>query len=132
MSVEAMAIIHEVAATVGESLNAVPSQRMDCRYACAAWKRALRRREVDVEMQGGEGVDDPVFRDYRLVPLDLRSGYREGDDRVHRHFWLGVGAERRVFDPTAHQFDDTGGVSLDRYTLDGEALSSRRRSSATG
>ncbi len=83
----------------------------------------LRDERLAVWTNGGEGVDDDVVSsDYRIVPLDKRSGYRERDGQVHRHYWLEIGPERFLFDPTAHQFDDTGGVSLDRYTVNGEAL----------
>ena len=41
---------------------------------------------------------------------------------MHRHYWLEVGPDRLIFDPTAHQFDDNGGVWLDRYTIDGMPL----------
>jgi uncharacterized protein YodC (DUF2158 family) len=79
----------------------------------------------DFELCGGEGVDDEVFRGYRLVPLDERSGYREDDGFVHRHWWLGYGPGRLIFDPTVHQFDDRGGVSLDRYVIQGKPPSRR-------
>lgn len=76
-------------------------------------------RGVPVRTIGGEGVDDDVFCDYRLVPIELRSGYREADSQVHRHYWLVIGDGRRLLDPTAHQFDRRGGVSPDRYVVDG-------------
>ena len=44
---------------------------------------------------------------------------------MHRHYWLEIGADRLIFDPTAHQFDDRGGVQLDRYTAGGEPLRPR-------
>lgn len=45
---------------------------------------------------------------------------------MHRHYWLEIGLERLIVDPTAHQFDHRGGMSLDRYTVDGERLQPRR------
>ena len=126
VSEDAVAVIDALAQAVRDSLYASPGQRQDCRYACAAWERALRARGIDVQLRGGEGVYDEVFVGYRLVPLDRRSGYRESDDQVHRHYWLEIDADGLIFDPTAHQFDDRGGVSLDRYTVDGEPLRPRR------
>jgi len=96
---------------------------MDCRHACFTWERALQARGLSAATNGGEGVDDdPLSSDYKIAPRDKRSGYREDDGVVHRHYWLEVGAERLIFDPTAHQFDVKGGVSLDRYTVRGEPL----------
>lgn len=122
LSQDVVALIDKLAEAVRVSLDASPGQRRDCRYACAAWERALRAHGIDVQLRGGEGVDDEVFVGYRLVPLDRRSGYRESDDQVHRQYWLETDADRLIFDPTAHQFDDRGGVSLDRYTVNGEPL----------
>jgi hypothetical protein len=96
---------------------------MDCRYACASWARALHSQSVVARTVGREGIDVEVFSSgYRLVPLDHRSGYREANGVVHRHYWLEVGIERPIFDPTAHLFDSKRGVSLDRYTVDGDPL----------
>jgi hypothetical protein len=132
INAQTMATIEVLASAVGASLDASPGQREDCRYASAAWERVLRARGIDVLMLGGEGVDDDVFRDYMLVRIEQRSGYRQGGDILRRHYWLGIGPERFVFDPTAHQFDDQGGVSLDRYVLDGRAVPiSRERRAST-
>lgn len=87
----------------------------------------MKSHGLAVRTFGGEGVDDDSpSSDFRIAPLDRRTGYREGDNVVHRHYWLEIGADRRIFDPTAHQFDDRAGVSLDRYTVDGEPLRPRR------
>lgn len=100
---------------------------MDCRHACSAWERALKSQGLAVRTFGGEGVDDDSpSSDFRIAPLDRRTGYREDDNVVHRHYWPEIGADRLIFDPTAHQFDDRGGVSLDRYTVNGEPLRPRR------
>lgn len=124
---DAIQVIRDVAASIRDGLDATPGQRRNCLRACSDWTRALSERGIDVQVIGGEGVDDDVFTsDRRLVRLDERSGYREDDDQVHRHYWLGIGSERLIFDPTAHQFDDKGDVALDRYTIDSmPAISSR-------
>jgi hypothetical protein len=123
MPIEVVAAIARIADDVRRSLDAAPGRLLDCRYACASWARALHSQSVVARTVGGEGVDAEVFSsEYRLVPLDRRSGYREADGAVHRHYWLEI--ERRIFDPTAHQFDSKGGVSLDRYTVEGNPLRS--------
>ena len=119
MPPELMAI---VAAVAGSVRNELDGRRRDCRYACAAWLRALACHGIACECCGGEGVDDDVFVDYVLVPLNRRSGYLEADRLVHRHHWLLLGPDRRLFDPTAHQFDDRGGISLDNYIVDGQPV----------
>jgi hypothetical protein len=113
-----------LAPQVRHGLDVIKDRGMDCRHASVAWERALRAHGLHARMVGGEGTDDDVFTsDYRLVALDRRSGYRRADDDiVHRHYWLEVGPDRLIFDPTAHQFDDKGGVSLDRYTIEGTPL----------
>ena len=116
---DVLATIEALAAPMNERFRAVPAQRGDCRYASAAWERALNGEGLDARFVGGEGIDADVHRGYMLVPLDRRSGYLEVDGLVHRHFWLEIGPERHIFDPTAHQFDDRGGVSLQRYVTDG-------------
>jgi hypothetical protein len=122
MPAEVLGSIAAIAGDVRRGLDAFSGRRMDCRHACSAWQSALRVAGHDVVTSGGEGVDDEVFTsNYRLVSRDRRSGYRQlDDDVVHRHYWLEVGADRLIFDPTAHQFDSKGGVRLDRYTIDGE------------
>ena len=130
MSHEVVTIIEANADLVRLNLDAFPARRKDCRHACGSWQRVLMLHRVAVKTAGGEGVDDGDYSsDYRFVPLDRRSGYRVAlDDLVHRHYWLEIGPERLIFDPTAHQFDEKGGVSLDRYTLDGKpVLVSRAR-----
>jgi hypothetical protein len=109
MSDAVITTINGDAEIVGHSLATARGQRQDCRYSCA-WERTLRSRGLDLELLGGEGVDGDDFTlDYQAVPLDRRSGYREGDGLVHRHYWLGIGPDRLIFDPTAHQFDDRAG-----------------------
>ena len=118
---EVVAEIGALAEAVGASLEAT-GHRQDCRYACAAWERALRSRGVACQLLGGEGADGEVFTsDYRLVAVDQRGGYR-AVDRLARHYWLGVGPDRLVFDPTAHQFDHNGGVFLDRYMIGSDSV----------
>ena len=126
LSHDAVVVLDAVADDVRRSLDAFPGRRMDCRHACAGWERALKPLGLAVRTCGGEGVDDDSpSSDFRIAPLDRRTGYREGDNVVHRHYWLEVGADRLIFDPTAHQFEGRGGVSLDRYTVDGEPLRPR-------
>jgi len=73
--------------------------------------------------KGGVGIDEEQSTsDWQLVPAEARSGYRESDGQIHRHFWLLIGPDHLLFDPTAHQFDNKGGVSLDQYTIDGRPV----------
>jgi hypothetical protein len=118
-----IALMVNLAPVVRASLDVVPGRRADCRYACIAWRRELESRAVEVRIEGGVGEDDEAYTARRqLVPLDQRSGYREGDGRVHRHWWLRVGLGAWLFDPTGHQFDDKGGVDRARYVVDGAVL----------
>lgn len=118
-------LLHDIAANAGAveaSLVGRGDLRFDCRHACHRWQLQLRRFGHLVRQEGGVGIDEDEFSsDFRLVPPALRSGYREGDGRVHRHFWLLVGVGCYLFDPTAHQFDKRGGLALDRYYVDGVA-----------
>jgi hypothetical protein len=118
MPEEIVEAIAEHATFIAASLG--PRAR-DCLWACPAWERRLKGRGVEVRTLGGVGIDDEVFdAAYRSIPLDRRSGYREDDGQIHQHWWLAVGTESLVFDPTGHQFDDKGGISLDGYVIDGE------------
>jgi len=124
MPSEIVAAITEDAALVAASLG---GRRGDCLWACPAWQRVLRPRGVQVETMGGVGVDDDAFDAlYQLIPHGRRSGYREDDGRIRQHWWLAIGAEPLLFDPTGHQFDDKGGLSLDRYVIDGDPWIDRR------
>jgi hypothetical protein len=116
--------ITEDATLVAASLG---GRRGDCLWACPAWQRVLGARGVRGETMGGVGVDDDAFDAlYQLIPHESRSGYREDDGQIRQHWWLAVGAEALLFDPTGHQFDDKGGLSLDRYVIDGEPWIDRR------
>lgn len=76
------------------------AQRMDCRYSCAAWRGALLQDGVQVSGEGGVGIDEEQYTsDWQTVPVEARSGYREADGEVHRHFWLTLGPDRLLFDP---------------------------------
>ena len=119
VGVDIIGKIGALAAVMNERFRTVPAQRDDCRYASAAWERTLQGEGVDARFVGGEGIDEDVHRGYMLVPLDRRTGYLEGDGLMHRHYWLEIGPERHIFDPTAHQFDDRGGVALERDIIDG-------------
>ena len=43
---------------------------------------------------------------------------RIDDNGVVAHWWLIVGVDERIFDPTAHQFDLRGGISVFRYIVE--------------
>jgi hypothetical protein len=117
--------IERDAGAIGESLR-VMNQIADCRYAAAEWLRALPLGLA--ASVGGVGIDEPDYDPWRrLIPLDRRSGYREGDGEVHRHFWIAIGLEQRIFDPTAHQFDGRGGLSIGGYTIAGQPFVEARR-----
>ena len=112
-------VVSELAPTLGQTLAGPPDRTMDCRVACNFWRAALATRGIKAHTMGGEGIDDDVFVQYRFVPLERRSGYMEADSKIHRHYWLSVGDDQSLIDPTAHQFDDRGGVSIGRYVIDG-------------
>lgn len=118
-------VLHDIAASaaaIEASLVGRGDLRFDCRHACHRWQLQLRRFGHLVRQEGGVGIDEDAFTsDYCLIAPALRSGYREGDGLVHRHFWLLVGVGCYLFDPTAHQFDAKGGLELDRYLVDGVA-----------
>lgn len=114
--------IAAAAAPIGASLTGHGDLRFDCRHACHRWSSMPRELGHLVRQEGGVGIDKDAFTaDYRLSPTELRSGYREDDGQVHRHFWLLLGAGGHLFDPAAHQFDARGGVAADRYVLGGIA-----------
>lgn len=120
MPPEIVRVIAALAPAIGRALAGPPDRTLECGLACKFWMEGLQRVGVPARIIGGVGVDDDAFTsNYQLVPLDRRSGYQEGDGQVHRHFWLVIGDERLIFDPTAHQFDTKGGVSWDRYVVDG-------------
>lgn len=87
LSADVVAVIDAVAGDVRRSLDASPGRRMDCRHACSVWERALKSQGLAVRTFGGEGLDDDSpSSDFRIAPLDWRTGYREGDNVVHRHY----------------------------------------------
>lgn len=70
-------------------------------------------------------------------PADV-SGYRRADNTIGKHYWVVMGPEQFIFDPTAYQFvaggichvtgmAESGGLSLDRYMLDGRRFVESRR-----
>lgn len=120
---DVLAVIDRLAPMVRQALDLVPERRWDCRYTCSAWRGQLDELGVEVREEGGVGEDDEAFTaDRRFIPLDERSGYRESDGRIHRHWWLRVGSGHWLFDPTAHTFEDRGGVETARYVVDGRNL----------
>ncbi len=111
-----VAVIDERAASVASGLR---TRLMDCLYAGKAWQDTLQRRGVSTLLVGGSG------QHIETVPRTSRnrlSGYRTDDDGVVTHWWLAIGLDRLIFDPTAYQFEGRGGVSLSRYLLDGIPL----------
>jgi hypothetical protein len=113
---EIVRIIGERAAEVSGSFR-FPKMRGDCGYATSAWERTLRTAGVVAcRSIGGAGQHEITVP---ATPLARVSGYRTDDDGVVRHFWLLVGPAEHLFDPTAHQFDNRGGISEDRYWLEG-------------
>ncbi len=89
----------------------------DCMVACTAWHAALSS-ELPI-MVGGFGEHIETVPE---TPADRRSGYLTDDDGVVTHWWLMFGPRGSLFDPTAHQFDGRGGVSKDRYLVDGKTI----------
>lgn len=117
-----VADITAAAPALEASLTGHGDLRFDCRHACHRWGIQLRGLGHLVRQEGGVGIDEDAFTsDYRLIAAELRSGYRESDGLIHRHFWLLLGANCHLFDPTAHQFDARGGFAADRYVVDGVA-----------
>jgi hypothetical protein len=114
-----------IAAKAG-AVRAASRTLLDCRLVTSLWEFSLRgeSRIQPVSIAGGEGVDydDP------LVPqgsADSRlSGYLMHDGRVGCHYWLLVGSQGFVFDPTARQPMLSGEwpLSLDSYLIDGRTL----------
>ena len=93
----------------------------DCKIALR-WSRALRDRQVDCSYEGVM-TDDPEE--------EPPTGYRVKSGVVVVHYWVVIGNQRQVFDPTASQFHrsgvcqlgrrlDRGGISLDRYVVNRE------------
>lgn len=122
MPAEILTALATNAADLESSLTGHGDLRLDCRHACHRWSLRLRALGHLVRQEGGVGIDEDAFTsDFGLVPLERRSGYREGDGLVHRHFWLLLGFGCHLFDPTAHQFDAKGGLELLRYVVDGDA-----------
>lgn len=95
----------------------------DCWVACDRWAPLLKAEQIGFLCADGRGDGPDVFGPDRLtVPESERGGYLANVNDVcelKRHRWFLIGPGRCVFDPTAHQFDQQGGVSLDRYRLDG-------------
>ena len=91
----------------------------DCLLACAVWHAALRASDQTRIVAGGFGQH--VDTEPR-TPADRLSGYRTNDDGIVTHWWLMFGPDGLLFDPTAHQFDNRGGISLSRYRVDGTSL----------
>ena len=94
----------------------------DCAIAVPEWVELLRRNDVGCCCEGVM-TDDPA--------TEPRTGYRINSDVVRVHYWVVIGDERLVFDPTASQFHRggvcqlgrrlaRGGISLDRYIVNGE------------
>ncbi len=91
----------------------------DCLLACTVWHAALAACGQTRIVVGGFGQH--VDTEPR-TPADRLSGYRTDDDGIVTHWWLMFGPDGLLFDPTAHQFDNRGGISLSRYRVDGTSL----------
>jgi hypothetical protein len=115
--------IDEIAARWSETLSSVEEERWhgrhrDCQIA-DDWAAELRRLHVPAARVGELGDDETT---------KCQSGYRIKTGVIICHFWVVVGTEQLIFDPTASQFHsggvcqiggtvDKGGVSLDRYVV---------------
>ena len=78
----------------------------DCLLASSVWQAALAASGPAPIVAGGFGQRETV----PPTPGDRLSGYRTDDDGVVTHLWLMFGPDSLLFDPTAHQFDDRGGI----------------------
>jgi hypothetical protein len=115
--------IDEIAARWSETSSSVEEERWhgrhrDCQIA-DDWATELRRLHVPAARVGELGDDETT---------KCQSGYRIKTGVIICHFWVVVGTEQLIFDPTASQFHsggvcqvgepvDKGGVSLDRYVV---------------
>ena len=124
---EAIAEISVVAESVKSSLDLRLNRWLDCMQAVAAWEQALASL-VGLEVAGGVGVDEPAYDpQHRLIAPESRDGFREGDGLIHRHWWLGLGPDRIIFDPSAIQFMGKGWTRRDRYVMNGQPYDQWRR-----
>jgi hypothetical protein len=94
----------------------------ECTIAAPNWVELLRQKGVDCCYEG-EMTDDRA--------AEPPTGYCIKGGLIVVHYWVVIGEERLVFDPTASQFHkggvcqlgrrlDKGGVSLDRYVVNRE------------
>ncbi len=100
----------EVAEAIRNSAKSVTAylrrinKETDCGYASAEWERVFRHAGIRCATIGAPGDEHAVYQ--------RRVG------GIKPHMWLFVGPEMRIFDPTASQFDDDGGVRLEGYWVD--------------
>jgi hypothetical protein len=117
--------IDEIAARWSKTSSPVEEERWhgrhrDCQIA-SDWAAALCRLDVPSVCVGELGDDETT---------KCQSGYRIKTGAIICHFWVVIGTEQLIFDPTSSQFHyggvcqivepvDKGGVSVDRYVVDG-------------
>jgi hypothetical protein len=96
----------------------------DCLSATASWSRALAAAGAAVRVVGGVGQHIDTVP---TTPSERQGGYLTDDDGLVQHWWLMLEPNGWIFDPTAHQFDDRGGVDIGRYRVEGASLAEWRR-----
>ena len=121
-------LIRGVAARVrdGYGADGWPHARCRCEVMASSWAAALMAEGGVAQCIGGMG--DAYEAPAGAAPD--ANGYRRKDDTIGKHYWVVIGPEQFIFDPTAYQFDprgvchvvgmaESGGIRLDRYVIDG-------------
>lgn len=120
---EVVDYIRERAATVMGGRSEHDLMR-ECWKMAPTWCQVLGDRfpGLAVSLRGGEGGEPQQQGPgrYGPDPGGHRSGYLGGSRRVERHYWVTLDEGELIFDPTAHQWDDRGGLDIARYRMDGK------------
>jgi len=106
------------------------SLERQCWMLAPAWCSELSDHfgGMTISLRGGEGAVEPGgdAGDIRPDSPETRSGYLAGSGEIERHYWVTVGPDELIFDPTAHQWDARGGLGLERYRMDGKRFAAWR------
>ena len=110
-----------------------PWKACDCTVVASHWAHLLREfgpkdDPLSVRAIGGMGdCHDGIPAPSRGYVLTKRPR------RIGRHYWVVIGEDEWIFDPTAHQFDTAicpterkPGIELARYWCDGRPFAAHR------
>ena len=113
ISARAWKVIRERAAFVWQDLQQPGrGSGTGCGDAVAQWESEFKAAKVRVEHCAGGGSPKHGAK---------TGGYRLADGQLSTvHFWLAVGDELALFDPTWRQFEADGEPALERYWLTDE------------